>query len=276
MNTLTAVKIAVTVSAYDNWHALDLTLLGLRMQTYRPFEVMVAEDSEFPQVAEVVAKHAALAPFPLRHVRQADQGFRKCRILNRAIEAATSDFLVFTDADCIPRADLLAAYSRLARPGHFISSGSHVNLPETFHRHRLTSEMITTQQVFDRRFLASQGVATPWSRMLPSGPLVRLLDVLTPRNAFVGNNSGAWRADLLQVAGFDEAMSYGGEDRNLGIRLNHAGVRGLRARHSLVCLHLDHARSYRHESVVRANRDWNRRLARDVQTLPRQSLLLTE
>jgi hypothetical protein len=135
--------------------------------------------------------------------------------------------------------------------------------------------MITTQQVFDRQFLASKGLKTPWSRLLQSGRLARSLDMLTPRNAFVGNNSGAWRTDLLRVAGFDEAMGYGGEDRNIGIRLNCAGVGGVRARHSLVCLHLDHARSYRHEAVLVANQEWNRQLARRPQILPHQSLLLS-
>ena len=47
-------KITVVVSAYDNWRALDFTLLGFRVQTRPPDELIVAEDSEFPQVAEVV------------------------------------------------------------------------------------------------------------------------------------------------------------------------------------------------------------------------------
>lgn len=274
LTTQSPVNIGVIVSAYDNWAALDLTLLALRVQTHPPAEVLVAEDSNFPEVADTVARHAAMAPFPLRHLHQPDHGFRKCVVVNRAIASAGSEFLVFTDADCVPRADLLATYAQLARPKHFLAAGSHVNLPESFHRHRLTAEMIVTQQVFDRQFLAAQGVAVPWSRMLQGGRLARMLDTLTPRSAFVGNNSGAWREDLLRVAGFDEAMGYGGEDRNLGIRLNHAGVRGQRARHSLVCLHLDHARSYRNDAVLQSNREWNRHLAGCAETLPRQSLLL--
>jgi cellulose synthase/poly-beta-1,6-N-acetylglucosamine synthase-like glycosyltransferase len=267
-------KIGVIVSAYDNWRALDFTLLGFRVQTRPPAELIVAEDSEFPQVADVVARHAALARFPIRHLHHADQGFRKGLILNRAIAEATAPFLVFTDADCIPRADLLATYERTARPGRFVSAGSHVNLPESFHQQRLTAAMVGDQRVFDRDFLALQGVLTPWSRLLKPGPLPALLDTLTPRNAFVGNNSGAYRVDLLRVAGFDEAMGYGAEDSNLGIRLNHANVYGFRARHTLVSLHLDHPRSYRHEDQVRANQAWNRQLAKTATTLPRQSVLL--
>jgi hypothetical protein len=39
-------------------------------------------------------------------------------------------------------------------------------------------------------------------------------------------------------------MRYGGEDRELGERLENAGIRGKHVRYQSVCLHLDHARSY--------------------------------
>ncbi len=267
-------SIGVIVSAYDNWRALDITLHAYRRQSLLPQELIVAEDSEFDAVADVVRRHAAEARFPIHHVRHADQGFRKCLILNRAIARASSDFLVITDADCVPRADVIATYRRLAAPGRFVSAGSHVNLPGAFHATQLTPDMIDDQRLFDARFLHRQGIETPPLRLLPPGWRPRLLDRLSPRNAFVGNHSGAWRADLLRVGGFDEAMGYGAEDTNLGIRLNHAGVRGRRARHSLVCLHLDHPRSYRHDDEVKANQAFNRTLAGTRATLPRRSVLL--
>lgn len=267
--------IAVIVSAYDNARALDFTLLAYRLQNDAPAELIVAEDGEFDAVAEVVERHRRQAAFAIRHVRHPDQGFRKCRILNRAIAEARSDFLVFTDADCVPRADVLATFARLARPGRFVAAGSHVNLPPAFHIERLSAAMIESQSLFDAAFLRAAGVDIPALRLLPNGFVARVLDRLTPRNAFVGNLSGAWRADLLRVGGFDEAMGYGAEDRNLGIRLNHAGVRGFRARHSLVCLHLDHPRSYKHDDEVARNQAFNRGLAGSRSTvLPRESLLL--
>jgi cellulose synthase/poly-beta-1,6-N-acetylglucosamine synthase-like glycosyltransferase len=273
---LTLPTIGVIVSAYNNTRALDFTLLGYRLQTRAPDEVIVAEDSEFDAVADVVEHHRRQAAFEIRHVRHPDQGFRKCRILNRAIAQARSDFLVFTDADCVPRADVLTTFARLVGSGRFVAGGSHVNLPPAFHTEQLTAEMIESQSVFDAVFLRRAGVQVPALRLLPNGLLPRVLDALTPRNAFVGNLSGAWRADLLRVGGFDEAMGYGAEDRNLGIRLNHAGIRGLRARHSLVCLHLDHPRSYKHDDEVARNQAFNRSLAASRAVLPRESLLVKQ
>ena len=271
------VKIGVVISAYNNWDALRATLRGYARQTRPPDEVWVAEDSEFPEVCKTVSDARPDMPCFLGHLTQPDEGFRKCRILNQAIGASGADYLVFTDADCVPRADVLATFAGQARRGEFLSAGSHLNLPQHLHGPGLCPEWIEDQRLFDPRWLRTQGVRLSALRLLPpTGPgrvWARMLDRLSPRDAFVGNLSGAWRVDLLQVAGFDEAMSYGAEDRNLGIRLNHAGVRGRRLRHTLVCLHLEHSRSWKHDSQVRENQRWNAALSAQV-TLPRQSVLL--
>jgi glycosyltransferase involved in cell wall biosynthesis len=268
-------KTCVIVSAHaSNWRALHYTLLGYAVQSAPPDELIVAEDSESDEVEEVVARHARYASYPLRHLRQPNNGFGKWLIVNRAIAETACDWLVFTDADCLPRRDLLWAYGHLAAPGRFVAAGSHVNLPIEFHERVLNDEMVLSQQVFSATFLRGHGVQVPRLRVLPEGPFPRLLDRLTARDAFVGNNSGAWRSDLLRVAGFDEVMRYGGADRNIGVRLNNVGVRGVRARHSLVCLHLDHARGYRNEAEVAQNKAWNRQIAEDGTVLPRSSALL--
>lgn len=267
--------IDVVVSAHANARALHYTLLGLALQTHRPRTVWVAEDGQDPAVAAVVQAHAARSCLRLRHLNQRHQGFRKWRLVNRAIALSRATWMVFTDADCVPRRDLLAQYRQLAAPGRFVAAGSHLELPREFHEHQLTDQMLVQQEVFDAAFLRRAGVALPALRLLPAGFGARVLDALTPRSAWVGNNSGAWREDLLRVAGFDETMGYGGGDRNLGIRLEHAGVRGLRARHSLVCLHLAHERPWRDPALVTRNKQWNRELEkRRADWLPRASSLL--
>jgi GT2 family glycosyltransferase len=262
-------KISVVVSAYDNWLALDRTLLGFRCQTLAPVELWVAEDSRFDEVAAVVAKHRALAGWPIRHITQVNRGFRKPVMMNRAFRDACGDFVVCTDADCVPRDDLLETYARLAKPGTFVAGGSHLSVPEAFHRERLTDAAIESQQLFDPDWLRAQGLELPRSRLTRSRPLARVLDRLTARDSLNGANTGVWRADILKVGGYDEAMGYGGEDRNFGYRLNNAGVRGVRARHSLVWVHLDHRRGYVDPAIKLANLEWNREVRRRRLVWPR-------
>ena len=262
-------KISVVVSAYNNWAALDRTLLGFRCQTLAPLELWVAEDSHFDEVAETVARHRAESAWPVHHLTQENRGYRKPIMMNQAFAQAAGDFVVFTDADCVPRADLLETYARLARPGCFLAGGSHLSIPEAFHRSALTDEDIVSQRLFDPQWLTEQGIALSRWRLTRSRLLARTLDRLTPRNSLNGANSGAWRTDVLKVGGYDETMGYGGEDRNFGYRMNNAGIRGVRARHSLVWVHLDHKRGYVDPTLKAANLAWNREVKRTRAIWPR-------
>lgn len=267
-------KISVIISAYSNWQSLHWALLGYRLQQRLPDEIIVAEDSQFPEVAEVVRLHASAAPFPIRHLTQEDLGFRKCRILNQAIIASEADWLVFTDADCIPRADLLMVHEGYARPGMFLTGASHVNIPVEAQAQLLNESNLQSQRLFNRAFLKAHGAPVPGLRLTPHRRLARLMDALTPRNVFVGCNAGAWRQDLLAVCGFDESFGYGAEDRNIGIRLNNLGIRGVRARYSLAWLHIDHARGYADAQQIARQKAVNARVRQSGQTRPEASLLI--
>ncbi|MNY78969.1 hypothetical protein D3C86_2194260 [compost metagenome] len=57
----------------------------------------------------------------------------------------------------------------------------------------------------------------------------------------------------------------------MGLRLNNIGVRGVRARHSIVSLHLDHGRGYYDAALHQANQDWNKEVRSRRHVLPRVS-----
>jgi hypothetical protein len=93
-------------------------------------------------------------------------------------------------------------------------------------------------------------------RKLRVGPRIGwLLDRISPARASRnGHNASGWRADNESVNGIDEPMAKGGEDREMGERLQNAGIRGRRIRHRAVCVHLDHARGYVTEEAIAKNR----------------------
>ncbi len=113
--------------------------------------------------------------------------------------------------------------------------------------HSLTIDDIRSGRAFQWSYLRSQGL--PWSRrclrFLAGKYLAAILNFgTTTRPTWNGNNSSGWRDDILAVNGFDERMKYGGLDRELGERLENAGVHGVHIRYSTVVLHLDHPRGY--------------------------------
>jgi hypothetical protein len=142
-----------------------------------------------------------------------------------------------------------------ARRGSFLSGG-YLKLPLETSR-LITKEDVLAGNATDYTWLRAHG--TRRSRRLSRmrwGPLTSvLLDMITTTApTFNGHNSSVWRDDLVAVNGFDERLEYGGLDRELGERLEHAGVRGRQLRHRALVVHLDHPRGYRNAEAMAKNR----------------------
>lgn len=257
-------RVAVIISTYKAPVWLEKVLWGYHVQDYRDFEIVVADDGSTPATAQMLERMRAETRLKIKHIWQADQGFRKCRILNKAIVAAKAPYLVFTDGDCIPRRDFLAVHAAAATPGHYLA-GSYNKLPLTTSQ-AIGKEDILSQRCFDLSWLKAHGLV--WHRKhrrLTRTPQAAswLNRVTLTRANFKGANSSVWRSDAIRVNGFDERMLWGGLDREFGVRLVNAGVQTRHVRHSAIVVHLDHQRRYVDPERVRWNRALRQSVARD-------------
>jgi glycosyltransferase involved in cell wall biosynthesis len=253
------VRLSVILSTYNSPDWLEKAIWGYAAQSHRNFELLVADDGSTEETRRRIDYLRRDTGLAIRHIWHEDRGFRKCTILNRAIEAAACDYLVFSDGDCIPRWDFLATHVHLAQLGRFLSGGL-FRLPLDVSR-RITKDDIAMGRATDPCWLRGQGV--PWSlkllKLQCTATLAACCDRLTTTRAtWNGHNASGWKADLLAVNGFDERMEWGAEDRELGERLIHLGVRPRQIRHRAVCVHLDHDRGYvRAEAVAKNRQIWN-------------------
>jgi glycosyltransferase involved in cell wall biosynthesis len=248
-------RLSVILSTYNSPEWLEKALWGYSTQSHRHFELLVADDGSTDDTRRCIDLLRSRTGMTIRHLWHEDRGFRKCTILNRALEAASADYLVFSDGDCIPRGDYLETHVRLARLGTFLSGGL-FRLPLAVSQ-RIDHDDIVNGRATDVRWLRSAGV--PWSpkllKLACRPPWSRWLDrVTSTRATWNGHNSSGWKADLLAVNGFDERMEWGGEDREFGERLVHLGVRPIQIRYSAVCVHLDHERGYVRQAALARNR----------------------
>ena len=144
-----------------------------------------------------------------------------------AIRAATADYLIFTDQDCVPREDFVAMHVRFARRGRFVSGGC-FRLPMSASL-AIAREDVRSGDAFRLGWLRQRGVRRGFKcgKLFGSGWYAGLMNAVTPAKAtWNGGNASGWRSDLLAVNGYNEDMAYGGEDRELGERLRNFGVRG--------------------------------------------------
>jgi len=253
---MTAMDVSVIVSTFDSPAWLEKVLWGYRGQTHASFEVLVADDGSGSETARVIQRMRRTTRLSITHVWQPHDGFRKCRILNRAIAQARGAYLIFSDGDCVPRADFVATHAALAAAGSGLSGGC-IRLPMAA-SHALTEHDIFSGRCMRPAWLRAHAAATPRSLLklrASRGIAGRLADRLTPtRPTFNGHNASVWRDDALRVNGFDERMEYGGLDREFGDRLMNAGVPFRQVRHRAICLHLEHPRPYVTEESWTRNR----------------------
>ncbi|KAF2516858.1 glycosyltransferase [Flavobacterium salilacus subsp. salilacus] len=247
-------KISVIVSTYNAEKWLEKVLIGYSNQTYKDFEVIIADDGSRESTKALIDRYAADYPVPLRHLWHEDKGYRRQEILNIAIVEAANEYIIMTDGDCIPREDFVAVHAKFAEKGRFLSGG-YCKLPMSTSE-AITKEDIETQRCFDVNWLTSiDKLGFSQKLKLSSSPvLATVLDIVTTTTPSFNNcNSSGFKADMIAINGYDERMKYGGPDREFGERLENYGVKGKQIRHKAICLHLDHSRGYKTPESLAAN-----------------------
>ncbi len=248
-------KLSVIISTYNSPKWLEKVLWGYSRQSHRDFEIIIADDGSTDDTRQLIDRMRAETGLDIKHVWQEDEGFRKCRILNKAVLEVASEYVVFTDGDCIPRQDFLAVHAAEAEPGAYLSGGYH-KLPMSTSQ-AIGKDDILTGRCFSLKWLKQHGLKSSFKNLkLTASPwLAKICNKLTPTACnFKGSNGSAWLTDILAVNGFDERMPWGGEDREFGVRLINRGIRAKHVRYNAIVIHLDHSRGYRDPEMVAKNK----------------------
>ena len=246
---------SVIFTTYNHPKWLEKTLWGFSAQSYRDFEIIVADDGSDEETRKVVEAMQEQIDIPITHLWQEDDGFQKCRILNKAIVASRGEYLIFTDGDCIPHPDFVRNHVELARENTLLSGG-YFKLPLDVSR-AITREDILEGNSTRPSWLLRNGVSfTPKITKLISNPVLgAILDALTiTRATWNGHSSSTWKKHVLDTNGFDERMQYGGQDREFGERLMNMGLKTRQVRYRCSCAHLDHGRGYARPESIAKNR----------------------
>jgi len=252
-------SISIIVSTYNRPAALRAVLWSLREQHHPPSEVIVADDGSDDATREVVADAMRSADFPVLHVWQEDRGFRAAAVRNRGAAAATSDYLVLLDGDCVVTRDFVRRHAGLAKRGFFVS-GTRIwlspSLTEVVCRDKVPIHRWGWPQWLGARLRGDISRLHPFLK-LPLGPLRKVGKRRWAR--VMTCNLGIWREEFLAVNGLDETYhGWGYEDCDLAVRLIKQGIYRKQGRYAMVNFHLWHEGAYRAEGT---NRDrFERRL----------------
>lgn len=241
-------KMSLIVAVYKDIKALDLVLTALNIQTFKYFEVIIADDGSGEKMQKYI--HSQIKKdrtYNLHHVFQEDKGFRKNKIMNEAIKKTSTNYLVFIDGDCVPHSNFLLEHYKNIK-SNTILCGKRVNLSK-----RLSDEL-TKIKILDGSFerVTFKHFYDSWrnrkirSTYVEEGLIVKnkyLRKILLKEDPhIVGCNFSLHKKLIEKVNGFDENYTGPGigEDSDLEFRLRLIGTEFYSLRNLAVLFHLYH------------------------------------
>jgi cellulose synthase/poly-beta-1,6-N-acetylglucosamine synthase-like glycosyltransferase len=242
-------KVSLIIPTYKDPQALQLILEALEYQTYKNFEVIVAEDDNSPEVANCI--NNLKMSYEIKHVSQEDKGWRKAKALNQAIQKAQGDYLIFFDGDCIPYSTFVENHITLSQKNRVLC-GRRVNLGDQVSL-RLRNKIETIADIEKNYLKKWKALKNDGARHIEQGLNLfsaipkSLFEVLSPRTRLVGCNFSVYKSKMIEINGFDESYPSGdiADDVDLEWRLNAIGVMNKSCKYAANLLHLNHSRSER-------------------------------
>ncbi len=235
---------SVIVSFYNKIDYLKLVLAGFEIQNNKNFEIIIADDGSEENVVKEIQSIAHQYPFRIKHIWHPDKGFRKNKILNQAILASESDYLIFIDGDCVPHPKFVEGHLEY-KSEKLALTGRRVNLSQTITQ-LLTPEKIKDGFLQKKSLLLIKDGIFGKSSDVEKGFYFRnkLLRKFFNRKkrGILGCNFSLHKKDIIDINGFDERYEAPsiGEDSDIQFRLELNGVNIKSLNHIAVQYHLYH------------------------------------
>lgn len=225
---------SLIISTYNRSDALELCVQSVLRQSLLPHEIIIADDGSKEDTQTLVQQLAATSPVPLIHVWHEDLGFRLAAIRNKAIAKSSKDYIIQIDGDIVLHKDFIKDHVAFAKKGSFVT-GSRVLIREALTKKMLAEKNCVVSVRNKGTKNAINGFHLP--ALAPFSQHYRQWDITYSR----GCNMAFWREDLMNVNGYNEAITgWGSEDHELVCRLMNNGIRKRTIKFAGICFHLHH------------------------------------
>ncbi|RXJ69157.1 glycosyl transferase family 2 [Halarcobacter ebronensis] len=241
-------KVSVIVAVYKDIEALSLIIDSLRNQTYKNFEVIIAEDGESQEMREYIS---TIKDLDVKHTTQEDCGVRKSHSQNNGIRASSGEYLIFIDGDCILYSDFIEKHLAISDLKGIVS-GRRVNLGPKYSKmlrgKKISSKWLEdnfVKKYFDIAKDAKEEKHTEEGlKIKPFGIIHNLLKRRKKELPLLGCNFSCYKEAMCAINGFDEALgnSAYASDADLQWRFKALGYNLISAKYIANQFHLFHQR----------------------------------
>lgn len=208
-------KVSLILSCYNQEKSIGRVLEALQNQTYQDFEILVTDDGSTDDSKKIILG------YPVCYVSQDHLGFRKARILNKAISQSAGEYIILLDGDCVPHHEYVEAHMRMREKGYYLA-GRRIDLDE-----KITEGFFKRNVAIEEYLWANFWKVKKLNRMFViKNPLLRKISKQDEVCDMMGCNASFWREDFFAVDGFDESYEgYFREDGDLEMRFRNLGLK---------------------------------------------------
>jgi len=227
---------SLIISTYNWPQALSLCLQSVMVQRHKPAEIIIADDGSGEETRALIKEYQNVSTVSIKHIWQPDKGFRLASIRNKAIAAASSNYIIQIDGDLILNPYFVGDHLIMKKEGYFVA-GSRIMLS----KHSTTS-LLEHNSINLRKYAQPSLNLNSIRNGLVSRYLAQRYKAKGKHRFYVkGCNMAFFKEDLLKVNGYNESFTgWGSEDREIAIRLINAGVKKRFLKNAGICYHLYH------------------------------------
>ena len=222
-------SVSVIISFYNKIEVLKLLIAGFERQSFKDFEIIIADDGSKNEVVESLNLIINNSSIAINHLWHKDNGWQKNIILNKAIQKARGEYLIFVDGDCIPHKHYVKDHYD-NREENTILTGRRVKLSEKISK-TLTTDLVS-QGSLDKRFFSSVLMDSFFGKTKHIEKGFRLWGIIKQvynrkkiSREVLGCNFSLFKSELFTINGFDERyLGPGiGEDIDIDLRFCNNG-----------------------------------------------------
>lgn len=242
-------KVSLIIAVYKDIEALKLIIETLRYQTYKNFEVVIAEDGNHGELSNYIK---SIHDLDILHVTQDDNGVRKSKSQNNGIQATSGEYLIFIDGDCLLHSSFIENHVKLSSKKNIVS-GRRVNLGIMFSQKLRSCEL--QPNWIEKNFLKKYFSIANDARIekhteeglyiSPFGYSHKLIQWLKKKElSLLGCNFSCYKDAMISINGFDEGLGNAAvaSDTDLEWRFKGFGYKIVSGRFMINQYHLYHKR----------------------------------
>ena len=258
-------KVSIIVPTYKDIEALELILDALQLQTYKNFEVIIAEDDNIISTKYFLETYDS--QLKIRHFTHEDKGNRKAFILNKSLVKVEGEYIIFIDGDCIPYTTFIESHILLASR-NTILCGRRVNLGDKVSKDlrakNISAQLLERGYLRYFKYLVLDDNSRHYEQGFYFSPNSFVWKYLSKRDEnvhIVGSNFSCYKEAIYKINGFDEDIVGGSKDDvDLEWRFEMAGYKLRTCKFTANLFHLNHVRTSRikDEEIARMQMQTNK------------------